>query len=509
MSTTTLTRPSKSSSNGSEPRPWVPRADQQKAVRFLLSRLSAALFLDPSLGKTADVLQALTIQKRVGRIKALVVATPTVCQLTWPGELEKWENFQHLDWVYLHGPKKEQLLWEDHDIYLINYEGLAWLLGGGYADPKKKKTTRSRVNIDEKRLKALGFTHLILDELSFCKNYSSLRFKMLKKAVKFFKYRYGLTGSPAANGLMGLFAQCYVLDDGATLGTGITKFREEYFYLKDFWNPHSWELKEGAEERIYKRIAPLALRMAAEDYVKLPPFLEKDILVPLPEKFEKLYKEMEREMYIEVRKHKVLAMSTAGALNKCRQILNGSVYLDRDSKTLLPRAKSDRETLHLHNAKLDALQELVDELQGQPLLVTYEFDFDREAILKRFKDAVFIGKGVKPTEKRSIEERWNRGDIQILVGHASTVARGINIQFGGNRVCLFSPTYDYEVYDQLIRRFRRVGATFDCVFVYRLIGVVPKRRTIDQQACDALVFKEKTQTKFYEGLNKYGRSNLD
>ena len=245
---------------------WKPHNYQKKAVKFLVENGAAALFLDPGLGKTSITLAAISFLIKRGIIsKVLLIAPLRVCHSVWPREIEKWKDFSHLRIEILHGPKKDEALKRDADIYIINPEGLDWLL-----QVQKTKSTngKTKVGVDLRRWKALGFDTLVVDELTKFKNTSTNRFKSLKLVLHTFARRWGLTGSPASNGLMDLFGQCFVLDLGRTFGPYITKFRMQYF--DQGYDGFSWTLKEGAEKEIYKRVAPLALRMAAEDYIEMP-----------------------------------------------------------------------------------------------------------------------------------------------------------------------------------------------------------------------------------------------
>jgi hypothetical protein len=205
------------------------------------------------------------------------VAPLRVCYSVWPAERDKWKDFNHLKMVVLHGKDKDQLLESDADIFVINPEGLDWLL-----DVKKERLPSGKIKVfvDLKRWKKLGFDTLVIDELSKFKHTTSSRFKSMKLVIHTFGRRWGLTGSPVSNGLLNLFGQCFMLDQGRTLGPYISHYRAKYFVPA--YDGFNWTLREGADEEIYERVRPLALRMAAEDYIDMPKLIENNIKVQLP-----------------------------------------------------------------------------------------------------------------------------------------------------------------------------------------------------------------------------------
>ena len=236
---------------------WDPHTFQKQGVRFLLTHAAGGLLLDPGLGKTTIVLAALKLLFKAGTIsKVLVIAPLRVCFSTWPGEIEKWADFNHLRYVVLHGPNKDELLEQEADIYIINPEGLDWLL---QTQKTKGRTNKTAVNIDLRRFKNMGFDVLVIDELTKFKNHSSDRFKAMKLILGTFGRRWGLTGSPASNGLEPLFGQMMMLDQGRSLGAYITHYRRDFFVPDP--NGFAYNLMDGAEDRIYERINPVVLRI--------------------------------------------------------------------------------------------------------------------------------------------------------------------------------------------------------------------------------------------------------
>jgi len=463
-------------------RSWSPHAYQRKAMRFMLERPHAALFLDPGLGKTSityGVFQ--TLKKQNLSTGMLVLAPLRVALSVWPGERDEWREFQDLSVAVLHRKGKEQV-WEKHDVYVVNFEGLHWLLESGAL---------------QFLLKEKMVDTLVVDELSKFKHTNTKRFKMLKPWLHKFKRRYGLTGSPAANGLMDLFGQVYVLDRGVRLGEYITHFRANYFIPVGMYD---WKPKPGADEAIYKALGDLALRMEAEDYLELPKQVDNVIQVELPPKARRAYDAMEDEMLAVVEDSgSITAPTAAAAVGKCRQMANGAVYKDRvDPVTGLPLEK--KEWVHLHDAKIDALLDLVDELQGKPLLVAYEYGHDLERLLKALpKGTPYIGGGVNATRAAEIERAWNAGEIPILLGHPQSIGHGLNLQKGNAQtICWFSLTWDFELYDQFNRRLRRQGNRAGQVFVHHIVA----RNTIDRAVLGALRGKKRTQDALLEALKK-------
>ena len=457
---------------------WEPHKYQVNAVKFLLEHGAAALFLDPGLGKTSIVLSAFRLLRKASTARRMLVVAPLrVCYLVWPAEVQKWDDFKHLRVEVLHGAGKDAALKRDADIYVINPEGLEWL---------------SREN----RFKLLDADLLVIDESSKFKNTQTRRFKTMKPWLPRFTRRWILTGTPASNGLMDLFGQIYILDLGRALGAYITKFRDEFF-CRTGYGGFEYFLKEGGEVAIHERIAPLALRLKAEDYLELPKLVDHDIFVDLPPKARQLYDEMESKLMFELDNGgDIRAMSAAAAANKCRQIANGAVYKNIEDRAGA-RVKAD-EWIDVNDEKLDALEDLVDELAGQPLLVAHEFRHEVEKLRKRFPKAVFAGdySGKKLVE---VEAAWNRGEITLLCGHSQTIGHGLNLQQAGNHVCWFCPTWDLELYDQFIRRVRRQGNKHTHVFNHRLIA----RNTLDVVVIAALGVKAGTQNAFLDALSSY------
>lgn len=480
------------------PVPWKPHTYQKKAVKFLLEHAAAALFLDPGLGKTSITLAAVKLLKQKKLLnKVLLIAPLRVCHSVWPREIDKWEDFGQLKVVVLHGPNKDELLKQDADIYVINPEGLDWLL-----QVKKSKTPsgKTKVDVDLRRWKALGFDTLVIDELSKFKHTTTNRFKSLKLVLHTFSRRWGLTGSPASNGLLDLFGQCFILDQGRTLGPYISHYRMQYFLPSH--DGFSWNIREGAEQEIYERLNPLALRMAADDYLDMPVLIENNIRVDLSESVRRVYDQLEDDLIAKIDSKVVVASTAAAASIKCRQVANGGIYLDPDVEKLIKLPKTKREWVNLHTEKVDALADLIEELQGSPILVAYDFAHDLDRLQERLgKEVPYIGGGVSAKRSAELEREWNAGKLPVLLGHPQAMAHGLNLQEVGHHVAWHSMTWDFELYDQFIRRVLRQGNKSKKVFVHHIMA----RGTVDEAMLAAVKSKKKGQNALFDALKKLSK----
>ena len=475
-------------------------------VKFLLEHACAGLFADPGVGKTSVVFAAFKMLRKKGLAhKMLVVAPLRPAYLVWPAEAQKWVDFKDFKVVVLHGPHKDKLLREEADVYVVNYEGLDWLLGA-------TRTTNARgrvaVTVDLKRFKSFGFDTLCMDELSKLKNHNSGRHKALKEVLGTFSRRWGLTGSPAANGLMDLFGEIYMLDMGRSFGPYVTHYRNAYFLPHP--NGFDWNLQKGAEARIYERIAPLVCRLAAADFIDMPEMVINDLTFDLPKDVRRIYDDIEEDMITVLNNKAIIADSMGIASNKCRQIANGGLYVDDLIDGDLERIKgatrgsgNGRSWVNLHNCKVDVLEELVEGLEGQPLFVAYEYHHDLARLQARFgRDVPVIGGGTTPKRAADLERLWNAGKLPLLLAHPQAVGHGLNFQEAGNHVAFHSMTYDFDTYDQFMRRVWRQGNNHDRVFVHRIMA----NNTFDQVMGWALAYKERTQSALLDAMNKISKS---
>lgn len=407
------------------PTAWTPHSYQLRACKHLLANNGAALFLDPGLGKTSITLATIKALKDAKKLKGVLVIAPLrVCHMVWPAEVRKWEGFADLKVTVLHGKDKDDLLKQKSDVYVINPEGLEWLFKTG----------------------VWKWDTLVVDESTKFKSWKAQRTKLLKMYLHKFERRWILTGTPAPNGIGDLFSQVYLLDGGRRLGKYITHFRSR-FMMQSGFKGYQWVPKVGALEEIEALLKDIALRLEAADWLKLPPLIHNRIEVELPKHARKHYEELEAEFVVQLKSGEISAVSAATLGVKLRQFTNGLVYDD------------ERRVHFVHEAKLDALEDLVEELSGTPVLVAVAFLPEVEAIRKRLgADIPYLGGGVSTKAADEIAKGWNAGKYPIVLAHPSSVAHGLNLQ-GGRHVCWYGLTWNFEEYDQFIRRVWRQGQT--------------------------------------------------
>jgi len=442
---------------------WNPHPYQKKVAKFCLGQGAAGLFLEPGLGKTSIILSVIkTLMQQNIVKKTLVVCPLRVAYNVWGEEVNKWDEFKHLRVVVLHGPEKERWLHSDADIYVINVDGLDWLARQMWQ-----------------------FDVLVLDESTLVKNPQTKRFKILRALLKRFKRRYILTGTPVPNGYLNLFGQIYVLDGGAALGRYITHYRQEYFAPSGYQG-YQWKLREGSEERINAKLRPLVMRLAAEDYLELPPLVTERVEVTLPKKVRKTYDALEADFIAQIGDlATITAVNAAAMSSKCRQVANGGAYADGG------------KIVDLHTLKVDAVRDLVEELGGAPVLVLYDTKHDVRRLQKAFKDAPYIDGDVTPKKTTEILHEWNAGRVPVLLAHPVVIAHGLNMQAGGRHMVWHSLTWDLETYLQAIDRLYRQGQTGK-VFVYHVVA----RGTIDELMLERLEKKKSVQDALLDALKE-------
>jgi len=444
---------------------WKPHSYQETAIRLMVSTPFCGLFADMGVGKTATTLAALSLLKSKGLLKrALIVAPLRVAKFTWPDEIEKWVNFESLSYGVIHGVEKEKILRATTDISLINPEGLLWLL------PLLAKE------------KSFPYDVLIVDESSKFKSWTSQRFKKLKPLLGKFSRRIILTGTPATNGMMDLFAQMYIVDQGLALGKFITQYRNEFFEQKP-WDQWGWYIKDGAEKDIYARIQHKIMRVTASDYLDMPAITVQDLWVELPPAAMKHYAMMENTLRVQVQGGTINASNAAVASGKCRQIASGFVY-DNGAAT------------ELHDAKFEALDDLLEELGDKRVLLFYNFEETRHKLIERYKCPVLGGDANEA--QRQLLNDWNAGKIPLLIGHPASMSHGLNMQEGGHHIVWFDPTYDLEHYLQANARLNRQGQK-NPVFIHRLLA----RGTLEKAIVARLEKKDDTQTGLLNALKEY------
>lgn len=471
---------------------WIPHDYQCTATSFLISNPRSALFLDPGLGKTSISLAVTKILKYSEQISGVLLVAPLrVSYSVWPSEISKWANFNKLSHTILHDDNKGSIWGYKKDIYLINPEGLQWL---------HKELLRG-LQLGRK----CPFNALIIDESTKFKSHKSNRFQYVCDMLPLFNRRHILTGTPSPKSLLDLWSQIYILDEGKSLGTNYHRYRNKYFQASD-WNKHDWQIKDFSKEEIYAKIANLVLDMSAEDYLNMPELIFNNIPVLLNEKAMALYKRMEREMFIELEDSQASAEAAAQATMKCHQIANGNVYEDIPidlNEEEIKQFRKIRKTLHVHDDKLEALKDLIEELNGKPIIIAYHFKHDLEALKKALgKNIPHIGSGVSSKKSKELENKWNKGELPILLGHISSMAHGLNMQKGGNDICFYSVTSDLELYVQFYRRVYRQGVKGNQVRVHHLVAM----NTVDEAFMCRLGERADQEMDLRAALREYRRN---
>jgi SNF2 family DNA or RNA helicase len=458
---------------------WAPHPYQTRAIKLLLSQGSVGLFLDPGLGKTSTVLAAFKILKAKSLAKKMLIIAPLRPALkVWPDEVKKWSNFCDLQHTILHGDIKDLNLKKDVDLYIINPEGLLWLL-----DPARKNLLPQ-------------FDILCIDESSKFKDSTTKRFKLLKPYLQTFKRRWILTGTPAPNGLEDLFGQIYILDLGRSLGRYITHFRNNFFQRSGY-SMYEWSPRPEAFQEVVDKISPLILQLSAEDYLSMPELVYRNIPVTLPEETFQKYRDVEELFITAMEGGNIVAANAAVAGIKCRQIANGAVYKDASFED------QRREYVIFHDEKLDALESFLSELGGKPCLILYEFDHDRSRIIERLGEIPVLGGNLSAKKLDSVIDRFNAGDLPVLMGHPASMGHGLNLQGACHHIVWFGITWNLEYYDQAIARVYRQGQKSEHVFVYHIVA----SGTLDEKVLRVLTSKDRTQQSLLKSLSSHRNVN--
>lgn len=418
------------------------------------------LILDMGLGKTVITLTAINDLKynRFQVNKVLVIAPKTVAEDTWTREKEKWEHLKLLRVIPVLGSlsKRIKALNTPSDVYVINRENVQWLVDYYKND--------------------WPFDTVIIDELSSFKNHNSKRFKALKCVRPLIKKIIGLTGTPAPNGYIDLWAQIYLLDQGERLGKSITRYREDYFIpdKRNAMQIFTYKPKDKSVEAIKNKISDICISLSAKDYLQMPEKVIDTKYIKFDNKTQKQYEDFEKEMFMQIDEDEIDVTSAAALSNKLLQFCNGAVYKD-DSK----------EYVEVHNKKIEAFLELIEAVQGQPLLVFYNFRHDLERIEKELKKLKLRYGILKDSEDIA---KWNNKELDILLAHPASAAYGLNLQDGGSHIVWFGLNYSLELYQQANARLYRQGQK-NTVFIHNL--VIDGCRDID--VLDALENKNNNQ----------------
>lgn len=439
---------------------FIPHNYQAYCIKRILDTPFLALFLDMGLGKTAITLQAVN-ELKYGRFavnKVLVIAPKKVAEATWQREITKWDGLSHLRVSTVLGSlaKRIKALCTPADIYIINRENVVWLVDYYKND--------------------WPFDMVVIDEMSSFKSHRAKRFKSLSAIRPHIKRLVGLTGTPSPNGLGDLWAQVYLLDKGQRLGKSYYAFRERYFNpgKTDGHIVYTYDPKKGAGQSITNAISDICISMKSEDYLDLPDAVIDEIPVVLDAKASKAYREMERDMVLQLPDSEYIDASSAAALsNKLQQLANGAVY------------DEDRNVHEIHSCKIEALMELVEQLNGRHALVFYNFKHDLDRLEKALAKTKLR---VKKLNGASEEIAWNEGRIDILLAHPASTAYGLNLQDGGNHVIWFGLNWSLELYQQANKRLHRQGQK-EKVIIHHLIC----EGTRDEDLMKAIGLKEDAQ----------------
>ena len=434
---------------------YSPHDYQRYAAEFITTHPIAALLLDMGLGKTSITLTAINdlLFDSFEVHKVLVVAPLRVARDTWSAEIEKWEHLKNLRYSVVVGTEQERLnaLRTSADVYIINRENIQWL-------------------VEESGL-IFDFDMAVIDELSSFKNHQSKRFRAFTKVRPKLKRIVGLTGTPAGNGLMDLFAEFKLLDMGERLGRLIGQYRNTYFQpdKRNGMVIYSYKPLPNAEQQIYDKISDITISMKAADHLKMPKLISTEYTVQLSEKEKEKYDRLKKDLILSTDDNEVTAANAASLSNKLSQMANGAVYSDNES------------IIEIHDRKLDALEDIIESMNGRPLLVAYWFKHDLERIRKRFEI-----REIKSS--RDISE-WNSGKIPVALIHPASAGHGLNLQSGGSTLVWFGLTWSLELYQQTNARLWRQGQTADTVVIQHIIA----KGTIDEQIMKALKTKDTTQ----------------
>ena len=440
---------------------YNPHEYQTYATNFILEHPVAAVLLEMGLGKSVITLTAIyeLMLNRFEIQKVLVIAPLRVARDTWPAEIEKWEHLAGLTYSVAIGTEAERLaaLRRPAHLYLINRENVDWLI------------TKSGIPFD--------FDMVVIDELSSFKFHAAKRFKSLLKVRPTVKRMVGLTGTPSSNGLMDLWAEFRILDMGQRLGRYITHYRNNFF-VPDKRNQQmifSYKPRAGAEDAIYKLISDITISMKSADFLKMPECIINEVPVALSEKEWSVYQTLKEDMVVDLKDEEIDAVNAAALSGKLLQMANGAVY------------NEEKDIIHIHDRKLDALEDLIEGANGKPVLVAYWYNHDLQRIKERFS--------VREIKTSQDIKDWNNGDIPVAVIHPASAGHGLNIQFGGSTIIWFGLTWSLELYQQTNARLWRQGQK-STVVIHHIIA----KDTIDEDVMKALRKKEKIQSALIDSV---------
>lgn len=432
---------------------YSPHDYQVFAKEFIMSHPICCLMLDMGLGKTVISLSALCelLLDRFDIGKVLIIAPKRVAEDTWPKEIKKWRHLEELNFSLVMGNEKQRLkaLNKKVFIYIINRENVVWLVENYKWD----------------------FDTVVIDELSSFKSNRAQRFKALKAVRPKISRVIGLTGTPAPNSLIDIWPQIYLLDMGERLGRFIGGFRDRFFQA-DKRNReiiYSYKLREGAEEAIYNNISDICISMKAVDFLEMPELINNNIEVTMSTKEKKIYDDFKKNMIISAEGNELDAINAAGLSNKLVQMANGAVYGE------------EKKVIHIHDRKLDALEDLIEGANGKSILVAYWYKHDLSRIKERFN--------VRNIDTSEDIEDWNKGKIPVALIHPASAGHGLNLQEGGSTIVWFGLTWSLELYQQLNARLWRQGQK-NTVVIHHIVT----KGTHDEDIIKALASKEANQS---------------
>lgn len=446
---------------------YKPHNYQAFAIDYIETHPVAAVLLDMGLGKTSITLTAiynlLFDSFEVHRV--LVVAPLRVARDTWTAEVHKWDHLQSLKCSVAVGTESERkaALMQKADIYIINRENVGWLI------------EESKIPFD--------FDMVVVDELSSFKNHNTKRFKSLLKVRPKVNRIVGLTGTPASNGLMDLWAEYRLLDMGQRLGRFITQYRNNYF-VPDKRNGmviFSYKPLPFAEEAIYKQISDITISMKSTDHLHMPELINTEYEVSLSDTEAEKYADMKQELVLNIPDGEITASNAASLSNKLSQMSNGAIYDD------------DGVVHHIHDRKLDALEDIIESANGKPVLIAYWFKHDLERISERLKKCHIP---FSKLDTSASITKWNNGEIPVALIHPASAGHGLNLQSGGSTIVWFGLTWSLELYQQTVARLWRQGQVSKTVVVQHIIT----KGTIDERIMKALKNKDKTQSALIDAV---------
>jgi SNF2 family DNA or RNA helicase len=452
---------------------------QKKAVNFQCSHPHSMLWLDMGLGKTVVTLTSIAHLIKTGYLTGVIIVAPIrVCRLVWRQEAEKWEHTKHLKFSMVTGTKDQRTraLLRPADVYLINYENLRWMAETVHTYFVSKG-------------KPVPFNGIVWDEISKMKNSGTDRVKATRKVLDHFAWTTGLTGTPASNGYKDLHGQFLVVDKGARLGTSKTAFRTRFYFKQ---GPFKEVAYPDTEDTIKRLIGDITLEMSAEDYNPLPDLMVNNIEIEMPSELRGMYEQLEKEFFLTLDSGTDIEVFNQAALtNKCLQFSNGAVYPIPGMPLWEP----------VHDMKLEALEEILDEAQGSPVLCAYAYRSDAQRIMEKFKhlDPINLTECKSESSLVNAMARWKSGDCALMIGHPASMGHGIDgLQKNGHILVWYGLNWSLDLYDQFNARVRRQGQGVP-VICHRLL----MRDTLDQAQALALDEKATTQAGLRNAVKQY------